>query len=118
MTGSEGLTQTQRSVLGRLAELEPALILFGGAALIAGHTGHRQTRDLDLKWSEVDDLAPMLAQVLDLLRPLGHQVEVLRRFATFVRLIVHGPEQIIIDMVAEPGAEVGQLVFTDIGGPS
>lgn len=115
MTGSKGLTQTQRSLLSRLAKLEPAPTLFGGAALIAGHTGHRQTRDLDLKWSEVEDLAPLVPEVLELLRPLGHRVEVQRRFATFVRLLVHGPEQVIIDMVAEPAAEVAQLISIEIG---
>lgn len=116
MISEVGLTPTQRSILECLAGIRPAPTLFGGAAIIVAYTAHRQTRDLDLKWSETDDLAPLVPEVLDRLRALGHRVDVQRRFATFIRLLVDGPQQVVVDLVAEPAAEVAQLVSIDIDG--
>ncbi|NOT29556.1 MAG: hypothetical protein HOP15_03800 [Planctomycetes bacterium] len=51
------MTDLQRRLLRLLAEMKPRWTLTGGGALSGVHLGHRATRDLDLFWHDLSELA-------------------------------------------------------------
>ncbi|MEA2162046.1 MAG: hypothetical protein QOK37_173 [Thermoanaerobaculia bacterium] len=96
------LDPLQRRVLGILAGFEPPFILGGGGAL-AIYFNHRQTRDLDLFWEEIDALADVPTLIQQRLRDGGVSTSVVQQTSAFVRLrAFDNVSAINIDLVADP----------------
>jgi len=120
MSGAYRLTTLQDRVLTELAGMQPAWTLFGGAALIGFHLGHRTTRDLDLAFRGRHELGELPREVAALLVRAGLTVERLQAGVSFVRLRARdGAAEVELDLVAdpttpvEPPTEVRRGVFVD-----
>lgn len=86
-----------------LADITPPWILTGGAALAGFHTGHRSTRDLDLRWPQHDAVADVALTVSERLRSANIAFEVLQTSPMFERLRVHDADDVVlVDLVADP----------------
>ncbi len=90
LRGKGILTPLQRealAVLGRLLDIVH-FYLAGGTALAEFYLGHRRSFDLDLFTVEASLVLPFSRQVEQTFRREGWQVEVGRRFNTFVEMTV------------------------------
>lgn len=76
-SSSGSLDALQERVLTILAGFEPPFILGGGGAL-ALYLGHRKTRDLDLFWEDVAQLAERPRRIRQRLAGAGLAVSVAR----------------------------------------
>lgn len=100
---SSKLSPLQARLIGILADLAPPWILTGGAALAGFYTGHRATRDLDLRWTGEADLVGASRAVAERLRSAQLPFQVLQSSPTFERLRVSDAEEVVlIDLVADP----------------
>ena len=96
------LNALQKRVLTILAGFEPRFILGGGGAL-AVYLGHRTTRDLDLFWPDVPQLAERPRIIRQRLLDAGLLVSVLQDSPGFVRYRVADDDSAInLDLVADP----------------
>jgi hypothetical protein len=101
LKGKGLLTPIQRAFLRVFAELpdQEQFYLAGGTALAEFYLGHRLSFDLDLFTAESDLILPFSYQVEAACPPSGLQVEVTRRFATFVEfLVLQGDERLRVDL--------------------
>ncbi len=115
MSGSR-LTPLQARLLEILADVRPAGVLTGGAALVGFYTYHRTTRDLDLRWPAQDDLVDVSRAVGERLRSMDVDFEVLQSSPTFERLrVVDGDETVIVDLVADPVASIEEPTTMAVG---
>jgi hypothetical protein len=97
------LSPLQHRVLELLAGMDPPWTLTGGAALVAVHLGHRQTRDLDLFWRGQPELADAARLVRERLTAGGLAVTVVQTGASFERLLAADDfESVVVDLVADP----------------
>ncbi|MBM3771572.1 MAG: nucleotidyl transferase AbiEii/AbiGii toxin family protein [Acidimicrobiia bacterium] len=97
------LTPLQERALDVLAGMEPSWTLFGAAALIGFHLGHRVTRDLDLAFRPLSELGEIPREVEARLRRAGLRVDRVQTSLSFVRLQVTGSSETIeLDLVADP----------------
>lgn len=97
------LTPLQERTLDVLAGMDPGWTLFGAAALIGFHLGHRVTRDLDLAFRPLIELGEIPREVEARLRRAGLRVDRVQTSLSFVRLQVTGlAETIELDLVADP----------------
>jgi hypothetical protein len=97
------LTPTQARLIELLADMTPPWTLTGGAALIGFYTGHRTTRDLDLRWPGSANVADGAQAVTDRLRRARLDFDVLQSGPTFERIrVVDGDDIVLIDLVADP----------------
>jgi len=111
------LTPLQWRILKRLARLEPAWTLTGGAALAGIHLRHRETRDLDLFWRRRRELGPIPRAVQSELEAEGLAVRVLQTAPTFCRLSASvSGETCIVDLVAEPQAALEPPLSMTLSG--
>lgn len=112
----DNLTLLQKNILATLAKAEPAPVLFGGAALLGTGLQHRHTRNLDLLWQPCDDLSEMALQVDYLLRKAGYDPRWLQRAPWHQRTVVESDgEQLVVDLVAHPGAATRRLTTLQLG---
>ncbi len=98
------LTAAQRACLSGIAALpdQTHFYLTGGTALAEFYLGHRLSFDLDFFTAEEGLILPFSYQIESALRRLGLQVCVVRRFATFVELLVsQGEEQVRVDLALD-----------------
>ena len=101
-SSSGSLDALQIRVLTILAGFEPPFILGGGGAL-AVYLSHRTTRDLDLFWDDVTQLAERPDAIRQRLVAAGLSVSVIQQSPGFVRFRVAGEESAInLDLVADP----------------
>lgn len=111
------LSRLQSEVLSALAGFEPPWTLTGGAALSGFHTGHRTTRDLDLFWRERSSVAEFAEDVTGRLLQRGFDVSMLQSGRSFLRLLVRDrSESTVLDLVADPVANVTEPDRVDLGG--
>jgi len=95
------LTPLQTDVLHRFFRIESHFFLTGGAALAGFHLGHRETADLDLFTTE-DALDAGERALRAIARDLGATVEEVVTAPDFRRRILrHGPEGLVVDLVRE-----------------
>lgn len=103
------LSPLQVRLLEALADLTPPWILTGGAALVGFYTGHRTTRDLDLRWSDRSELGDVSRAVRDRLRSNHLPFDVLQASPGFERLrVASAGEVVIVDLVADPVASIDE----------
>lgn len=106
---ADRLSPVQRAVLASLAHLKPRWTLVGGAALAGFHLGHRETRDLNLFWSELAALDDLPEHVTAALRSSGFVVERRETSPAFVRLVATSSEaSTVVDLVADPATALEQ----------
>jgi hypothetical protein len=98
------LSAIQERVLIILAGMTPPWTLTGGGALAGFHSGHRDTRDLDLFWQQQAELGHLPAQVRERLEKAALAVAPLRSSAAFAQLDVSDAfgEHVALDLVANP----------------
>lgn len=107
MSSTSKLSPLQERVLDVLAGLTPPWTLFGAAALIGFHLGHRTSRDLDLAFRPLVALGDVPREVEARLRLATLDVEHVQRGVSFARLRVSdGAESIELDLVADPTPEL------------
>lgn len=98
------LTDFQVQVAQLFFSLPAALgfLLAGGAALVAQHLTTRPTQDLDF-FTRVG--ATNVAAARDALEIAAHEhgwaIERIRDMETFCRLIIHGPDDLLVDLALD-----------------
>ncbi len=90
LEGKGILTPGQRailSLLGRVPDI-PYFYLTGGTALAEFYLGHRRSFDLDLFTTQEVLIRPFSFEIEHRFREQGWSVQVIRRFSTFVEMVV------------------------------
>jgi hypothetical protein len=101
------LTPLQVRLIELLADITPPWILTGGAALAGFYTGHRPTRDLDLRWPGPADLVEVSRAVAERLQSAHLTFDVLQSSPAFERLrVIDGDDVALIDLVADPVSSI------------
>ena len=111
------LSPLQRRLVVLLAAVTPPWTLTGGAALAGFYSGHRGTRDLDLRWPDLRDLKEASRAVREQLQAADLSGDVLQSSPTFERLrVTDGTEIVLIDLVADPVASIEPPVELRLDG--
>jgi hypothetical protein len=76
-------------------------LLAGGAALIAQHLSTRPTQDLDFFTQTADDVPVVRAAFEDAAGVRGWTIERISDTPTFCRLVVHGEEDLLVDLALD-----------------
>ena len=120
MTGhpSETLTAFQIEVARFFFSLptSASFLLAGGAALLAQGLTNRPTQDLDLFTRHPGDVAKARDAFESAAAPRGWRVDQVRQGDDFCRLVVHGPEDLIVDLALEAAPSMPATV--SILGPT
>jgi hypothetical protein len=98
------LTEFQRDVALLFFSLEASdgYLLAGGAALVASELTTRPTQDLDLfAHPPVDSVAIGRDALTAALASRGWTTSTIRDTPTFCRLIIHGPEDLLVDLALD-----------------
>jgi hypothetical protein len=105
MTGNRGEAPTgfQIEVAQLFFSLPAAdsFLLAGGAALLAQGLTSRPTQDLDLFTRQAGEVAKARDVFEQAATPRGWRVERIRQDGAFCRLLVHGPEDLTVDLALE-----------------
>lgn len=113
------LTPIQRKILENLSDMEPSFVLSGGGALVAVHLKHRETRDLDLFFRQLQQLGETGNMVRHRLESHGFEVREIQRAPQFQQFRVsEGQESCVVDLIAEPVDAMEAPVQARIGGAS
>lgn len=118
LRGKGLLTPIQTVCLDIFAALpdQAHFYLSGGTALAEFYLGHRLSFDLDLFTAEEPLILPVSYQVETGAARYGLQVSVIRRFVTFVELVIsRGKEQVKIDLALDSPYRFEPPVPTEIG---
>jgi hypothetical protein len=78
-----------------------SFLLAGGAALLAQGLTSRPTQDLDLFTRQAGEVAKARDVFEQAATPRGWRVERIRQDGAFCRLLVHGPEDLTVDLALE-----------------
>lgn len=82
-------------------------LLAGGGALLAQNLTSRPTFDLDFFTSPQGETVSKAAQsLIEATKQRGWQIETLRDHETFRRLVIHGPEDLVIDLALDSVPEL------------
>ncbi len=101
--GQSALTAFQIAV-SRLFFALPAaerFLLAGGAALLAQHLTDRATQDLDFFTGTPGDVVAVKGELEVAASKRGWSVETIQATDTFCRLVVHGPEDLLVDIALD-----------------
>jgi hypothetical protein len=104
LRGKGLLTPMQTACLTAFAKLPDQVhfYLSGGTALAEFYLGHRLSFDLDLFTAEEVLILPVSYQIETAASRYGLQVSVVRRFATFVELVIgRGEDQVRVDLALD-----------------
>ncbi|MGV9297001.1 nucleotidyl transferase AbiEii/AbiGii toxin family protein [Amycolatopsis sp. NPDC003676] len=104
MTVPDGLTSFQVTVAQAFFELAQSdgFLLAGGAALLAQQLTTRPTQDLDFFASPGRGDIPAARDALEsAAEARGWQITRIRDTATFCRLVVRGPENLVVDLALD-----------------
>lgn len=91
-------------------------LLAGGAALNAQHLIQRPTHDLDFFTEDAAAVPAARAELERAATARGWEVELIHDATTFARLVVHGPEDVLVDVALD--AAPGQPASISIAGPT
>jgi hypothetical protein len=115
MSGAASLTPLQWRILRVLAALRPDWTLTGGAAL-GIHLAHRETRDVDLFFRTLRQLADLPREAEALLADDGLAVARIQTAPAFQRFRVEdGDSSCLVDLVADPVQPVTQPEWAEVG---
>ncbi len=107
------LTKLQWDLLAAFFAREQRFFLTGGAALAGFYLRHRTTEDLDLFAPPGPSLDDALNALRDACSACGAEVETLRSFADFKRVIARrGVESCVVDLVIDRAPAVDDLKST------
>jgi hypothetical protein len=112
------LTDFQKTFLHLFASLpdQERFYLTGGTALAAYYLGHRLSFDLDLFTSEADLIVPFSYRVEQAVQNASLQVNIIRRFASFVELQVGQDENMLkIDLALDSPFRFAPVELGDAG---
>jgi len=118
LQGKGLLTAIQKKFLAVFAGLpdQDHFYLTGGTCLAEFYLGHRLSYDLDLFTSEADLILPVSYQVEVASPPMGLQVSIIRRFATFVEfLVTEGEETLRVDLALDSPFRFASPVLSEYG---
>ena len=104
LQGKGILSEVQKAFLRLFADLpdQERFYLTGGTALAEYYLAHRLSYDLDIFTSEADLILPFSYQVEQVAQQAGWQVNVVRRFASFVEFQVsQGVNALKIDLALD-----------------
>jgi hypothetical protein len=99
MTDPSPLTAFQQEVAAVFFELEASegFLLAGGAALVANHLTTRPTQDLDF-FRSTSTVTAARDELEQAAAERGWPASRIRDEATFVRLLIEGPETVLVDL--------------------
>jgi hypothetical protein len=114
-----GLSAFQRELTTLFFALPAAsgFLLAGGAALIAQRLINRPTRDLDFFTTTGADVPLGRAQLEHAAAARGWTVEHIHENETFSRMVVHGPEDVLIDLAMD-SSPAARPASVSIAGPT
>ena len=118
LVGKGLLTPAQQACLAVFAELpdQEQFYLTGGTALAEFYLGHRLSWDLDLFTAQEPLIAPFAHQFEASARQHGLEVSVVRRFATYVELLVgQGGQGTRVDLALDSPFRFAEPVSTPSG---
>jgi len=118
LRGKGLLTPIQYAFLRVFVDLpdQEQFYLAGGTALAEFYLGHRLSFDLDLFTAEPDLILPFSYQVEAACPPAGLQIEVTRRFASFVEFSVsQGVERLRVDLGLDTPVRFEPPVLSEYG---
>jgi hypothetical protein len=104
LKGNGLLTPNQTTFLEIFAQIpdQERFFLTGGTALAEYYLGHRLSFDLDFFTGEAELIAPISYQIEALCSSKGLQLSVIRRFASYVELLLgEGGESLKIDLALD-----------------
>lgn len=116
---SGGLTPFQLEIAQLFFELPTSggFLLAGGAGLLAQHLTSRPTLDLDFFTSPGRGAVTTASQgLIEATAQRGWPAEILRDHETFRRLVIHGPEDLVVDLALDSSPQLG--VTTSDAGPT
>ena len=114
------LTPLQNEVLRILGNLQDisGFYLTGGTALAEFYLGHRLSFDLDFFTTEEGLIVPFSYQVEKTLTSHGLQVQVIRRFSSYVEMTVHGMgDSLRLDLALDTPFRFGEPLPSPYGVP-
>ena len=112
------LTSLQKRVLRILGHLQDIseFYLTGGTALAEFYLGHRLSFDLDLFTTEEGLIVPFSYQVEKTLTTHGLQVEVVRRFSSYVEMTIYGMgDSLRLDLALDTPFRLGEPLPSPYG---
>ena len=87
-------------------------LLAGGAALLAQHMTARPTHDLDFFTATPGSVESVRKQFNSAAQERGWTVDVRQSTTTFCRLVVHGPQDLLVDIALDsPPMQLGTASF-------
>lgn len=98
------LTPVQRKFMAAFAQIpdQRQFYLAGGTALAEFYLGHRLSFDLDFFTSESALVMPVSYQIEQIVSHMDLEIEVVRRFSTYVEyLVVDGTEKLKVDLALD-----------------
>lgn len=102
--GAPALTEFQREVSRLFFSLPESdgYLLAGGAALVASELTDRPTQDLDLfAHAPIDSVRTGRDALLGAIAARGWTATTIRDTTTFCRLVIHGPEDLLVDLAVD-----------------
>jgi hypothetical protein len=111
------LTSIQKTFLAIFAQVpdKERFFLTGGTALSEYYLGHRLSFDLDLFTAEADLITPVSYQIEALCSKNDLQLEVIRRFASYVEFLVRqGQESLKIDLALDSPFRFDAPVLSEV----
>ena len=120
LQGKGILTPLQNEVLRILGNLQDisGFYLTGGTALAEFYLGHRLSFDLDLFTTEAGLIVPFSYQIEKSLMHHGLQVQVVRRFSSYVEMTIHGMEDSLrLDLALDTPFRFGKPLPSPYGVP-
>ncbi|HNB51677.1 MAG TPA: nucleotidyl transferase AbiEii/AbiGii toxin family protein [Anaerolineales bacterium] len=118
LKGKGLLTPLERDFLRLFSQLpdQANFFLAGGTALAEFYLGHRLSYDLDMFTSERDLILPFSHQLESACQVQGIEVKVVRRFATFVELLIQRSDETLrVDLGLDSPYHVISPVVSEYG---
>ncbi len=120
LQGKGILTSLQKEVLHILGKIQDIsdFYLTGGTALAEFYLGHRLSFDLDLFTIEEGLIVPFSYQVEKTLTTHRLQVQVVRRFSSYVEMIIYGMgDSLRLDLALDTPFRFGKPLLSPYGVP-
>ncbi len=118
LKGKGIVSEIQKRILGSFQKVPDASFFYltGGTALAEFYFGHRKSYDLDLFTTEEGLVSPFSRIVSDRLKSAGLNVDVIRRFSSFVEIeVTHENEKTRIQLAYDSPFRFEKPVDSELG---